>query len=439
MRPPSLSYDGLRWEESQHGTTVHYLPLVHDPTNTSSSIVLPVVDASIGRYTHYQLDLYNASTSSATRHLPGQRHAARLFMQATFGGTRNDITNSTLALSSDSQQAAKDWIHHQMNAIPMTSLRAHYRQRVNPRLYPSQSNPLMPSQPACAAGSRWTTFAFDQNDERKTVDITGLPGNGFSMTVDGEVRTEVHHATAVAANYTAITSGRCVGLLTTITSLEECTQAALALGFGWDGSSTSASYASNPSARNDNRGAPPLRHRSRGPRGCYIEGRPPIPDPSGFSPSTRSWTNWWTLYFNVADTNTGYCGVTDTCICKRVDLQAMQASEQPPSPPASPPPPPAAPHTITDVSQCSNSQCCVVLYNNEQGVNCGPVPIWDVSGWTHPGGSFVQGSSLCSSVRYNWMSRSTSHGSCDSTQNCNPEADVWGQPLIVGGHGGYVL
>ena len=40
--------------------------------------------------------------------------------------------------------------------------------------------------------------------------------------------------------------------------------------------------------------------------------------------------------------------------------------------------------------------------------------------------------SLCSSVRYGWLGRSSSHGECDSTQNCDPEADQWERPLIGG-------
>jgi hypothetical protein len=35
-------------------------------------------------------------------------------------------------------------------------------------------------------------------------------------------------------------------------------------------------------------------------------------------------------------------------------------------------------------------------------------------------------------VRYSWLSRSTSHGTCDSTINCDPEADLWSVSLAGG-------
>ena len=37
-------------------------------------------------------------------------------------------------------------------------------------------------------------------------------------------------------------------------------------------------------------------------------------------------------------------------------------------------------------------------------------PIWDFTNWVHPGGSFVQASSLCNMVRYNWLSKNGNHG-----------------------------
>jgi hypothetical protein len=61
--------------------------------------------------------------------------------------------------------------------------------------------------------------------------------------------------------------------------------------------------------------------------------------------------------------------------------------------------------------------CCVVIYQQGQGEQCEPVPVWDLSDWVHPGGAFVQGSALCGTVRYNWLAKG-SH----STQELDPEA-----------------
>ena len=32
----------------------------------------------------------------------------------------------------------------------------------------------------------------------------------------------------------------------------------------------------------------------------------------------------------------------------------------------------------------------MVIYQGAAGTNCGPVPVWDLTTWNHPGGSFVQ-------------------------------------------------
>ena len=61
-----------------------------------------------------------------------------------------------------------------------------------------------------------------------------------------------------------------------------------------------------------------------------------------------------------------------------------------------PPPPPLLPAAaVSDPSECAVGRCCVVLFHAEPGAQCQPVPIWELSGWSHPGGGFVQPSSLC--------------------------------------------
>lgn len=55
------------------------------------------------------------------------------------------------------------------------------------------------------------------------------------------------------------------------------------------------------------------------------------------------------------------------------------------------------------------SDCCVVIYRGAPGEYCDPVPLWDFSSWAHPGGPFVQASTLCGTVRYSWLSRSGQH------------------------------
>ena len=406
--------------------------------NESSSIELPSSDPSTGSV--YRLERFAANASGGTlRHPLTERHAARLMMQATFGATLAAVRNISL-VQGEPQLAATDWVREQM-VLPSTLLRAHYRRRVNPRLASTQHNPFMEVQPACQPGSMWQRFAFDARDVGRTLTIHGLPTSGrdealdtstslgYRMSISGEVRTEVRFA-GVAANYTTRTAGRCTGLLAPIRTIAECTAAALTLGLGWDASSTLASYGSAPSARDDGRGTA-LRQSSRGPRGCYLEGRPPIPHASGL------WINWRTLYFDVNDTNTGSCAAFDVCICKRIPLSDMVSPAAIHAwPPAAPPSLPLSPGQstagVTEPSQCAAARCCVVLYKGAAGANCNPVPIWDFAGWVHPGGDFVSASSMCTSVRYDWLAMNGNHGQCDTSQNCDPEADVWDQPFLGG-------
>ena len=183
----------------------------------------------------------------------------------------------------------------------------------------------------------------------------------------------------------------CAGMFTDITTIEECATAAQALNDTWD---TGGGVA----ARDDGNDA-----KGNKPRGCYMLGSP--------HPG-----NWRSLEQNVKMTNSGGCTSSTTCFCKRSEL---------PPPPSSPPLPPTSPLSgVSDPSECATdgSQCCAVLYKGEP--TCDPVPIFDFASWQHPGGNIFPVSRLCGQVRTNWLVRSSSHGSCDSTQSCDPEADV---------------
>jgi hypothetical protein len=89
----------------------------------------------------------------------------------------------------------------------------------------------------------------------------------------------------------------------------------------------------------------------------------------------------------------------------------------PPAPPTSPPAPPTAP-TFDHPEECAGSMCCAVIYMNADHCD-GPVPIWDLQGWSHQGGDFIQptkgvgGTSLCGQIRTGWGAHSNSHTSVD--------------------------
>ena len=107
----------------------------------------------------------------------------------------------------------------------------------------------------------------------------------------------------------------------------------------------------------------------------------------------------------------------------------------PPPPPPPPfvynPPPPIGAPAPFGIEAC-RARCCVVIYQAAAGMYCGEVPVWDLTTWTHPGGSFVTAQpTRCGTVRYSWLSRSGQHQNfLANVDTGNPEA---GQTLSGGG------
>ncbi|KAL1496873.1 hypothetical protein AB1Y20_014456 [Prymnesium parvum] len=102
---------------------------------------------------------------------------------------------------------------------------------------------------------------------------------------------------------------------------------------------------------------------------------------------------------------------------------AVKAGEYtPPSchvPPSPPPPPPLQlppPSPSPPAFSCPSS-CCVVVY--KEMPTCSPVPVWDMSTFSHPGGpALVQGffgtnGSHCGTVRTNWRQLNPAHANAD--------------------------
>ena len=77
-------------------------------------------------------------------------------------------------------------------------------------------------------------------------------------------------------------------------------------------------------------------------------------------------------------------------------------------------PPPAARVNHFGIDGCGDGTfCCAVLLKAAAGASCEPVPVWDLSTWTHPGGSFVRASSLCGRVVYSWRGKNPNHVQAD--------------------------
>jgi hypothetical protein len=74
--------------------------------------------------------------------------------------------------------------------------------------------------------------------------------------------------------------------------------------------------------------------------------------------------------------------------------------------------------TLTPSSiPCPQGKCCTVIYNGDSGDKCDAVPVWDVTAWTNPGGSFVQASTLCGKVLHNWQSKAKSNAAFNPEDN----------------------
>ena len=104
----------------------------------------------------------------------------------------------------------------------------------------------------------------------------------------------------------------------------------------------------------------------------------------------------------------------------------------PPSPPARPPPPSLPPPIGSfGIAGCADgSYCCVVILKGAAGAHCGSVPVWDLSGWRHPGGPIVQSFRMCGTVRHSWLDKTTNHPALAADGTAKPET---GQTLYGGG------
>ena len=111
-----------------------------------------------------------------------------------------------------------------------------------------------------------------------------------------------------------------------------------------------------------------------------------------------------------------------------------------PSPPPSPSPlpPPASPAPFGIAGCGDGTFCCVVIFAGGAAEQCDPVTVWDLSGWAHPGGPFVQASRMCGTVRHSWLSKTGAHSSMKSLNPTLPETAPGGSAGVGGLIGGGV-
>ena len=233
--PVARSYDGHPWEERASGD----LSLLPRPNNRSVVVIPAYGSFRIEELIESDEAGVVASNSAAAvvapRRSASQRAAARLLLQGTFGptlATIEELAAARNARSLSEAEAAREWVHTQL-ALPPMLLRTHLRRRVSPRLPPGYQLPNLAARPACAVGSRWHRHVFTQADEDKTLRVSGTASGVMRLEVDGALRSLY----APTTNYTVVLKGRCLGLYSYATTLDECTAAAHALGFRYGGES----------------------------------------------------------------------------------------------------------------------------------------------------------------------------------------------------------
>ena len=185
------SYDGRPWESSVDSRSLFSCcPLW-------CFVELP--DIATGG--DYELRKVPTSHTASLPTRGSDASIARMLGQATFGPTREEIASLSKSIEeSDLQNLAtreetafKQWVRDQID-MPPSLHRAYYRRRTNPRIFKGLVMPTGSSRAACAAGSRWSRFAFDESDRTKEIVATPVSTSGgvmFSLAVKGNVRTAV--------------------------------------------------------------------------------------------------------------------------------------------------------------------------------------------------------------------------------------------------------
>ena len=172
------SYDANEWEG------VPPTPLSFDcSAGDKCQVVLPP-DGSGG-------DAYRVDVIARADGRTDEATLAQFLMSATFGQTRAAI-EEIMSMGSTNDERINNWLDAQM-ALPAGLHRAYWRRNVNtPTNAPVRSSG--PSHP-CQDGSLWHRFAFSLTDKGKIVEVAEITG-GFSLSINGVVRTEVAAADA---------------------------------------------------------------------------------------------------------------------------------------------------------------------------------------------------------------------------------------------------
>ena len=167
--PIARSYDGNDWSRSAG----KYLEQMQNEATCGTSatnglnynageylcqLAVPTLLITNDGYFLTKFDESEAASSSQTR-------AARFLEFATFGGTRDEITNLSNDIDTSGNYAIASWVHDQVSptVIPITSHRKYFRERMSPRAVESYQYGI-PGPKACEMNARYRRFAFTFKD-----------------------------------------------------------------------------------------------------------------------------------------------------------------------------------------------------------------------------------------------------------------------------------
>ena len=161
--PAARSYDGEPWEALYPPAGVGRIEV--NCSLTACALVLPHEVASGWSY---RVDVYNASLegpdSISSSRLNLQK-AAKMLTQATFGPKREEIDALAAQLADGSeQQVFGEWVEEQI-AMPASSHRGYFRERLNSRTHAT-------GRLACEPLSRWHRYSLTTLDVAARVNVT---------------------------------------------------------------------------------------------------------------------------------------------------------------------------------------------------------------------------------------------------------------------------
>lgn len=161
LKPIARSYEGSPWE----ATAGEAAEIRYACNKRQCKAWLPEAI--------YQLTTFEHTITS-------EQDASRFLEQATFGPTRETIASFT---------GRSKWIKEQIYAMPISSHRQFFRQRVNMRLEaPSRTSTV--TQP-CDQGTRYRRYAFTRSDYDRYVEVRRAPRSMVYLLVRGQARTVV--------------------------------------------------------------------------------------------------------------------------------------------------------------------------------------------------------------------------------------------------------